>query len=80
MGIKWGVDLESIARETGLSILAVPPTPDRRATSLAALGLARDAIDAVAETVAGAGVISPRPVTESDLVLLLRSAYAGTRP
>jgi maleylacetate reductase len=49
-------------------------------TSLAALGLARDAIDAVAETVAGAGVINPRPVTQSDLILLLRSAYAGTRP
>jgi maleylacetate reductase len=49
-------------------------------TSLAALGLARDTIDAVAETVAGASVINPRPVTQSDLILLLRSAYAGTRP
>ncbi|MDQ4093863.1 MAG: maleylacetate reductase [Actinomycetota bacterium] len=49
-------------------------------TSLARLGLTDDAIDPVAETVVGAGVVNPRPVTGSDLVLLLRNAYAGTRP
>jgi hypothetical protein len=26
------------------------------------------------------GVVNPRPVTEPDLLLLLRNAYAGTRP
>jgi hypothetical protein len=57
-----------------------PPPQIDAPTSLAALGLPRDAIDAVAETVAGTGVVSPRPVTESDVVLLLRSAYAGTLP
>jgi maleylacetate reductase len=49
-------------------------------TSLADLGLAPDAIDAVAAVVAAATVVNPRPVTEPDLVHLLRAAFAGTRP
>jgi hypothetical protein len=45
-------------------------------TSLADLGLRPDATDAVA----AATVVNPRPVTEPDLVHLLRAAFAGTRP
>jgi maleylacetate reductase len=49
-------------------------------TSLAGLGLGPDAVDVVAAAVAATNVINPRPVTEPDLVHLLRAAFAGTRP
>jgi hypothetical protein len=34
----------------------------------------------VAATVAGSQVVNPRPVTEADLVRLLRDAHAGKHP
>ena len=49
-------------------------------TSLAGLGLAPGAIEQVAATVAASDVVNPRPVTEADLVRLLRDAHAGRRP
>ena len=49
-------------------------------TALADLGLTSDAIETVAAVVAAAPVVNPRPVTEPDLVQLLRAAFAGTRP
>jgi maleylacetate reductase len=49
-------------------------------TSLAGLGLAPEAIEQVAATVAGSQVVNPRPVTEADLVRLLRDAHAGKHP
>ena len=49
-------------------------------TSLAGLGLAPEAIEQVAATVAASPVVNPRPVTEADLVRLLRDAHAGKQP
>ena len=49
-------------------------------TSLAGLGLDPGAIEQVAATVAASPVVNPRPVTEADLVRLLRDAHAGKRP
>ncbi|NJC72893.1 maleylacetate reductase [Planosporangium thailandense] len=49
-------------------------------TSLAKLGLEPDAVESVAASVAAATVGNPRPVTEADLVHLLRAAFVGNRP
>lgn len=49
-------------------------------TSLAELGLAEQALEHVAATVAAGAVANPRHVSKTDLVDLLRTAYAGTRP
>lgn len=49
-------------------------------TSLAGLGLAPEAIEQVAATVAASPVVNPRPATEADLVRLLRDAHAGKQP
>jgi maleylacetate reductase len=49
-------------------------------TSLAELGLDREALDAVAETVAVREVPNPRGFTQEDLDRLLWQAYVGNRP
>ena len=71
-GDRVGAALFDLARQ-----IAAP-------TSLAELGLPRDAIvavaAAVATSVAAGGVANPRPVTEPDLRKLFDGAYEGTRP
>jgi maleylacetate reductase len=49
-------------------------------TSLSDLGLAFDAIEAVAEIVAATPVSNPRDFTEEDVSYLLLQAYLGKRP
>jgi maleylacetate reductase len=49
-------------------------------TSLADLGMERDAIEAVAKIVSGAPVSNPRDFTEEDVSYLLLQAYLGNKP
>jgi alcohol dehydrogenase class IV len=48
--------------------------------ALAPLGMEASAIEQVAATVAAGHVSNPRPITEPDLVRVLKGAYRGTRP
>jgi maleylacetate reductase len=52
----------------------------RAPTSLADLGLERDAIEDVGKIVAGVPVSNPRDITEDDVSYLVRQAYLGNKP